>query len=286
VKVLVTGGSGFIGRPVVAELVREHEVWTAGRQPVPGAQPVFWDLAEPLPRGFPARLDAIVHLAQSRDYRVFPEKAPEIARVNVQATLELLDLAWRSGATRFVFASSGGVYGGGPGAFQEDAPTRPPDFYLSTKVAGEALVNSFRSLFDVVVLRLFFVYGPGQSPDRFFARFVRRVINGEPVTLRGHDGMRLNPVHVLDVADAIARSLRLKGSHVVNVAGPEVVSLRALAEMIGQRVGRPPVFAEEPGDPDRDLVADIRLMKQLLGAPSRLLAGCVGEVCEEAMAAT
>src|SRR6266508_900177 len=289
-KVLITGGSGFIGKPVVAGLAREHEVWVAGRQPIAAAPRqhfVAWDLAERLPvRDFPPRLDAVVHLAQSRDYRSFPDKAVAIARVNVDATLELLDYASRVGVTHFVFASSGGVYGGASHPIQEDARIEGHDFYLSTQLAGEVLAHSYRSTLDVITLRLFFVYGRGQSPDRFFSKLARRVIAGEPVILYGRDGIRLNPIHVLDVVDAVRSSLRLRGSHVVNVAGPEVITLRRLAELIGERVGRAPVLDEQASDPGRDLVADIRLMERLLGAPSRRVSDLIGEVCEEAIAAT
>jgi nucleoside-diphosphate-sugar epimerase len=242
---------------------------------------------EPLKSGaLPPRLDSVIHLAQSRDYRRFPEKAVAIARVNVEATLELLDAAREAGAKTFVFASSGGVYGGATHPIKEDASVTGPDFYLSTKLAGEALALGYRSEFDIQVLRLFFVYGRGQSPDRFFAKLVRTVLSGEPVVLYGPEGISLNPIHVSDVAAAMSASLGLAGSHVVNVAGAEVITLRALADLIGSHVGRAPVFDERPAEPRRDLVADIGLMRRLLAAPSQRLADRVGEVCEEVMAAT
>lgn len=285
-RVLVTGASGFIGRPLVEMLRRQHEVWEVARSKT-GERSVEWDLSEPLKKGaLPARLDSVVHLAQSRDYRRFPERAVAIARVNVEATLELLDRARETGVKTFVFASSGGVYGGATRPIKEDARVTGPDFYLSTKLAGEALVHGYRSEFDVEILRLFFVYGPGQSPDRFFAKLVRTVLSGDPVVLYGPDGIRLNPIHVSDVAAAMSAALGLAGSQVVNIAGPEVITLRSLAELIGSHVGRAPVFEERPADPERDLVADIGLMRRLLLAPSQRLADRVGEVCEEVMAAT
>jgi nucleoside-diphosphate-sugar epimerase len=288
-RVLVTGGSGFVGSRLVESLAAQHDVWVVGRTPVQGARRVswvHWDLASPLAGGtLPAQLDAVVHLAQSRDYRLFPESALAIARVNVGATLELLDHARQAGAKRFVFASSGGVYGGSDVPIKEDARVRPPDFYLATKVASETLANTYRPLFDVVNLRLFFVYGRGQGPDRFLTRLVRKVIAGEPVILFGREGIRVNPIHVSDVVTVMAASLGLNGSHVVNVAGPDVLTLRRLTELIGERVGRKPNFEERPLEINKDLVADAGLMNQLLVPARERIAERIGEVCEEAMAA-
>jgi nucleoside-diphosphate-sugar epimerase len=288
-RVLVTGGTGFIGRRLVESLAGHHEVWVLGRTPAQAASHVNWidwDMASPLAAGMlPGRLDSIVHLAQSRDYRLFPESAISIARVNVAATLELLDHARQAGAKRFVFASSGGVYGGSDVPIKEGARVEPPDFYLATKVASETFANAYRSLFDVVNLRLFFVYGRGQGPDRFITRLVRRVLAGEPVILYGRDGIRVNPIHVSDVVGAVAASLALDGSHVVNVAGPDVLTLRRLTELIAERVGREPNFEQRPPEVNKDLVADTGLMNQLLVPARERIHERIGEVCEEAMAA-
>lgn len=288
-KVLVTGAAGFIGRYLVARLTGEHEVWATGRSADPGVQAVswvHWDMTTPLEAGvLPGRLDAVVHLAQSRDYRIFPDRAVAIARVNLGATLELLDHARRAGVQRFVFASSGGVYGGSDRPIKEDAPVRPPDFYLSTKLAAELLADSYRQLMDVMTLRLFFAYGRGQAPGMFVPKLVRKVLAGEPVVLYGREGIRVNPIHVFDVVDAIAASLALEGSHVVNVAGPDVLTLRRLTQLIVAHVGREPKLEERPAQPNTDLVADTGLMERMLVSPRHRLAERIGEVCEEAMAA-
>lgn len=288
-RIVVTGASGFIGRPLVEKLGPGHELWAVGRSPVPSVsseRSAPWDLTEAIPRhALPGRIDAVIHLAQSRDYREFPSKALAIARVNVEATLELLDYARDAGAKCFVFASSGGVYGGASHPIGEDARVVAPDFYLATKLAGEALAAGYRSLMAVQTLRLFFVYGRGQSPDRFFTNLVRRVLNGQPIVLYGRDGMRLNPIHVADVVDAIAASLTLQGSNVVNIAGPEVLTLRRIADLVGAHVGKTPVFDQRPADPERDLVADVALMERLVGAPHGRFDDRIGQVCEEVMAA-
>lgn len=288
-RVLVTGASGFVGGSVLQALAPRHEVWALSRSertPARGVTWIAWDMLQPLAAGLlPARLDAIVHLAQSRDYRSFPEKAVAIARVNVDATLELLEHGRRAGIERFVFTSSGGVYGGARAALAESAPVKPPDFYLATKAAAEALASAYCGYFDVVTLRLFFPYGAHQSPDRFVARLIRTIQSGDPVVLYGEDGIRVNPIHVTDVARAVEASLAVTGCHVVNIAGPEPLTLREIANAIGECLGKQPRFEMRPPDPARDLVAVTALMAELLGAPSERFRDRIRDVCAEAMAA-
>jgi hypothetical protein len=83
----------------------------------------------------------------------------------------------------------------------------------------------------------------------------------------------------------VAASLALDGSLVVNVAGPDVLTLRRLTELIAERVGRQPQFEERPPEVNRDLVADTGLMNQLLITARERIHERIAEVCEEAMAA-
>jgi len=98
-------------------------------------------------------------------------------------------------------------------------------------------------------------------------RLVQSVREGRSITLQGQDGIRINPTYVTDAAAAIVQALTLAGSHKINVGGPEVLSLRQIGEIIGQRVGREPIFQIEADAAPRHLVGDIGKMSQLLGAP-------------------
>jgi nucleoside-diphosphate-sugar epimerase len=118
------------------------------------------------------------------------------------------------------------------------------------------------------VLRPFAPYGPTQR-DRLIPALVRRVRDGLPVTLNGGGRPRLTPIFVDDVVRALCAAVELDGHHVVNVAGDEVATIRELAELIGEAVGRRPVF-EEGGASSGDLIADNRRMHELL-APGPLV---------------
>ncbi|MGI8931711.1 MAG: NAD-dependent epimerase/dehydratase family protein [Sphingomicrobium sp.] len=278
-RILIAGASGLLGRHLVPLLVDEVELHVAGRagEAAVGIEFHAIDLAGDFATdGLPERIDAIVYLAQSDHFRDFPERAGDMFAVNVAAPMRLLDYARRAGARRFVYASSGGVYGSGDTAVREDTslPVRGDlGFYLTSKLCAELLAQNFTGLFDVALLRLFFAYGEGQKRRMLIPRLIDNVRTGTPVTLQGEDGIRINPIHAADAAHAVFAALDLEGSHTINIAGPEALSIRAMCEQIGRQVGRDPEFAMV--DPAGDLVADIDRMSRLLAPPTRRFADCL-----------
>jgi UDP-glucose 4-epimerase len=265
VKILVTGASGFVGSHLCPALAAEgHEVLAIVREPArapSGAIPVVADLSRPLEPDSLPTADAIVHLAQANVG--FPDQATELFHVNTVSTQELLDHARRCGAGRFVYASSGSVYGFGDRAFREDDPLRGADFYALTKRTGEELVAAYRDFFATASLRLFFPYGPGQR-GRLVPSLVERVRTGSPVTLNGGGRPRVNPIFVGDAVSVVARTLEVDGHHVLNVGGDEVVDVRGIAEEAGRVLGREALFEEGSADPAGDLVGDVRRMHELV----------------------
>ncbi|HEX6511970.1 MAG TPA: NAD(P)-dependent oxidoreductase [Chloroflexota bacterium] len=267
-RILLTGATGLIGRHLLPLLTSEHEVVAVSRSAAslgdtPGVTPCPMDLSLPLdPGALPERVDAIIHLAQSQRHREFPDGAVDIFRVNVAATAELLDYARRAGARQFVFASTGGVCGFKNGPITETDPPMPVGFYLLSKYLGEQLLPPFGDYFSTVTLRYFFVYGPGQW-NTVVASTLERLARGDAVFLVGPNGIHLNPTYVQEAAVATQRALDLEGQHVVNVAGPQTVSFRQLAEIAGRLLERQPVF-ERTQSAALDLVGDLKLMHRLL----------------------
>jgi UDP-glucose 4-epimerase len=263
VKVLVTGADGFIGSRLVSVLAEVgHEVTALGRDV---------DLSLPLDRDALPAVDAIVHLAQANV--PFPEGALDLYRVNTVSTAELLELARECGAGHFVYASSGSVYGFGDGAVAEDDPRRASDFYAVTKRNAEALVEAYAPFLSTVILRPFTPYGPWQR-GRLVPGLVARVRDGRPVTLNERGRPRLTPVYLDDVLRVLAAAVELEGHHVVNLAGDEVTDIRGLAGLIGEALGREPVFEQGPGR-SGDLIADNGRLHELF-APGPLVSLAAG----------
>jgi len=119
-----------------------------------------------------------------------------------------------------------------------------------------------------VVLRPFFVYGAHQQRHMLLPRLCDGVREGRPVPLAGPDGLRLSLTHADDVATAIVRALTLTAADTINVAGPDVLSLREICEILGAHVGVSPQFSSTPGDPT-PLVADRTHQTARLGPTTR-----------------
>jgi UDP-glucose 4-epimerase len=265
-RVLVTGASGFLGPQVVNALAQAaHEVYALVRNPMrPPATgtPVVVDLSRPLEPGALPTVDAVVHLAQANV--ALPEGARELFQVNTAATHELLDWGRNVGVQRFVFASSGTIFGLGEGAVHEDTPRRSDDLYAVTKEMAERLVEAYAPSYrSTVILRPFAPYGPTQQ-GRVIPRLIDRVREGLPVTLHAGGRPRMTPIFADDAVSAFSAALDLDGHEVVHVAGDEIVSIREVAELIGRVLDREPVFEAGGGLPG-DLIADNRRMHDLLG---------------------
>jgi nucleoside-diphosphate-sugar epimerase len=218
----------------------------------------------------PRKVDAVIHLVQSEYFREFPDRAVDVFQTNTVSTIRMLDYARRAGATTFVLASSGGVYGYGDREFSEDVKVVPRGdlgFYLGSKLCSEIVSDCYASYMNIVALRFFFVYGPGQRKSMLVPRLVNSVTEGKPITLHGHDGIRINPTYVIDVVEAIAESLTLGESHKINVGGPEILSIRQIGETIGRVVGKEPMFDMQSSHRPQSIIGDIKKMARLLHRP-------------------
>jgi nucleoside-diphosphate-sugar epimerase len=270
--IVITGATGLIGHGLTAAMAAANEVHCIARNPQKSKE-VAWhahNLAQPGKlEGLPARADAVVYLAQSEFFRDFPEESGGIFQVNTASLLKLLDYARKAGCRKFVYASSGGVYGTSERPMKETTPVAADGalgFYLVSKLCSEMLVQAYAHLFETVILRYFFVYGAGQRRSMLMPRLVDRVKSGEPIALQGADGIRINPTYVADAVAATARAVQVAGSHTINVAGPETLTLREVGVQIGRAVGREPRFSVSDAKPGH-LVADIARMRELLCAP-------------------
>lgn len=224
-----------------------------------------WSISD-LPKG----IDCVVHLAQSEHYREFPHQAEDVFAVNTLSTVKLLDYARDTGVKNFVLASSGGVYGVGAEHFSEDEAIRAKGelgFYIGSRLCSEILSECYEKWMNVVTLRFFFVYGEGQRQNMLIPRLVDSVRFGRAIQLKGESGLSINPVHVSDAVRAVRQAMALDGSHKVNIAGPEVLSLRQIVEIIGEAVDKRPVLDVQPMTGNADLIGDIARMESLLSVP-------------------
>jgi nucleoside-diphosphate-sugar epimerase len=267
---LITGATGFIGSRIVSDLAAYHALFAFYHETQPNlsVKGVTWirqDLSGPLEeKHLPGKLDGIIHLAQSRYYRDFPERGEDIFRVNIEGTFRLLEFGRKRGIKKFIYASSGGVYGYRYEKFIETDTINPVNFYLTSKYSSELLIGNYNSHFNTVVFRFFFVYGPKQK-GMLIPRLIENVRKGEPIIIYGKSGVRLNPIHVTDAIKAFSPALETPVSGVFNIAGDEVMSIKEVSERIGRWVGKDPVFVYEKSALAGDIIGDNSRMKSVLG---------------------
>jgi nucleoside-diphosphate-sugar epimerase len=211
-------------------------------------------------------IDVVVHLAQSRYYKEFPDKNSDVFEVNVHSTIHLLEWARISNVKQFIYASSGGIYGFGKNIFSEEYTVKLNHnlgFYLSTKLMGEMLVHNYSNFFTTTILRPFFVFGPNQNPNMLIPSLIKKIRNNQPITMKGEKGIRLNPIHVEDAA-AIIKYLIINKSHgIFNICGNEIVHLKQIVDVISSKLNLKPNLITQPSNGNEDIIGDNQKIKNL-----------------------
>lgn len=269
VRILLTGASGLLGSHLLPLLAGDHQVYSVGRTSVPTTEkmpPI--DLANSWStEGFPKSIDTVIHLAQSPRYRDFPQGAEEVFNVNSASTAKLLEYARTARAQRLILASTGGIYRSGASPVTEDSELLGPaelGHYFSTKLAAEMIAGNYRQFMDVHVMRIFFMFGPGQKRDMFLPSLVGRISRREPVQLNGENGICINPVHAMNAAMAVKALAVFGGPKTINIAGQQALTIREIANEIGSHLRQKPSFEHLPKA--KDLVADTTALASLIGS--------------------
>jgi UDP-glucose 4-epimerase len=243
-RVVVTGGSGFIGSHVVDRLLAGgHEPRIFDLRESPHHSPdevdtVIGDLLDPdILRAAIEGCDAVIHLAAAADVGLVAAEPERSERVNARGTLAVLEAARATGIGRVIYGSTIWVYGeSGDGVIDEEAPLRlPRHLYTASKLAGEMYCTSYAELYDVpfTILRFGIPYGPRARPSAVIPIFVRKALAREPLTIAGDGAQGRRFTYVEDIADGVVRALApCAENRVYNLAGNQTVTIRELAETV------------------------------------------------------
>ena len=291
-KVLVTGGAGFIGSHVAeALLARGDEVicldnfndyydpMAKRRNVAPVLQHPAYTLYDADVRDTDAverifateQPDKVIHLAAMAGVRYSIERAPLYVAVNVQGTVNLLEAARRHRIRNFVFASTSSVYGRSEHVpFREDDPTdRPLAPYPATKKAGEVMGHAYHNLFGLsfTALRFFSVYGPRGRPDMMPYHITDCVVHGRTFALYEGGEMYRDWTYIDDiVAGVVAAVDRPMGYEVINLGRGEPVRMADFVGLVEELVGKPARMTTPPAPPSEPPItyADITKARELL----------------------
>ena len=266
-RVVVTGGAGFIGSHVVDSLlargaevvaidsfdpfydprVKRNNIAAAQRNP--SFRLVEADIRDVEMLGSAlgdAPYHAIIHLAAAVGVRPSIADPLRYVRMNVEGTAGALALAERKRISLFLFGSSSSVYGdSAPVPFVETDPAVSPiSPYAATKRAGELLCHSAHHLsgLSVICLRFFTVYGPRQRPDLAIHKFVSMIEKDEPLTVYGDGQTRRDYTHVTDIVAGVSSALEYAATgkvfEIVNLGGGLPITVTGLVALLEKFLGK------------------------------------------------
>jgi nucleoside-diphosphate-sugar epimerase len=277
-NVLITGANGLLGRNLVNNLSREHQVYAVIRDKGKinfelnkNINLIELNLYDMDLTYLPEDIDVIYYLAQSNRFREFPDGAKDMFEVNVNAPLKLCEWGMNNAVNQFIYASSGGVYTNPDKPVKEFFDINANEkhgFYLDSKLSAEILLKNYVQHFEsFVIVRPFFMYGIGQNETMLIPRLIHSVKENKEILLSGKEGIKINPIYIDDATESMSKILELKGEYIINIAGEEANSLKGIALTIGKIVGCEPIFKYSP-NMQNDLIADITVMKEELMEPT------------------
>ncbi len=270
-KILVTGGAGFIGSHLVDALIKsEYDVILldnlhTGEQAHVNQKAMFYRMDMTDHTGLAQIFDrneigAVYHLAARANVRESMQDPLGYAEVNVMATLHLMELARQTGVEQFIFASTGGaVYGEGlqadgtHRAFVESDAVKPLDNYAVNKLAIEYHLDAYAQAYDFrcVTLRLANVYGPRQNPQGeagVAAIFAGAMLQHQEVHIAGDGEQARDFCYVSDAVDAFLSALRHQATGIYNIGTGHPVTVNQIFNKLASitHYTRKPLYVERP----------------------------------------
>jgi UDP-glucose 4-epimerase len=263
-KVAVTGGSGFIGSHVVDALMEAgHQVTVIDHRVRPHREDVSFedidlmDMSSTLAATRGA--EHIFHLAAVSNVNYAYKYPVYTTALNVLGTAHVLEAARVNGVRRVYLASTVWVYNGTPNGepLDESVPfylDGAGHIYTSSKMACEMICHNYNQLYDVsfTILRLGIPYGPRMREELLIPTFIKKALNGQPLTVAGKGSQYRNFIYVRDLADAHVLAMKEIGTNqTYNFEGPRKVTVLEVAEGIRAAIGdhvRIEFVPERPGD--------------------------------------
>lgn len=293
-RILITGGAGFIGSNLSKRLLDEgHEVLavdnlsTSSRSNIASLEsnPNFsffeFDVINPLPDD--VRAEVVYHLASPaspnkkspRSYIAYPI---ETLLVNSQGTYHLLEFSRKNNA-KFLFTSTSEIYGDPEVSPQPESyfgnvnPNGVRSVYDEAKRFGEAMTFAYLRKYDmdVRIVRLFNTYGPQMQKDdgRVVSNFINQALQNQNITIYGDGKQTRSFCYVDDMVDALIKAMMTEGTKgaVMNLGNPDERSIKEIAEKVKEMTGSssPIVFEDLPEDDPKVRQPDIMVAKKLLG---------------------
>lgn len=249
-RVLITGGAGFIGSRIAKNCIEQGvavRIFDLTKSSLPGVEDsIVGSILDPYEVSLAARgCDSVIHAAAALGVQRTESKRLECLYINIQGTINVMDAAVKERLQKIVFISSSEVYGDAAvPVYQETSPLNPKSNYAITKLVGEEYARAYHQSYGVnyAIVRLFSVYGEGQSNQFVIPKFAEAVARGSAPTLYG-DGQQLRSFcHVDDAARGTVAALLSDraNSEIINLGNDtEPVTMQDLANKVIKIGGKP-----------------------------------------------
>lgn len=274
-KVLVTGGSGFIGSHLVDKLIElGHDVVSIDKNTRFNNPKADRSLVDINNRSHMVDryegVDYVFHVASQARVQPSIHSPQDTVSNNVNSTAKVLEFSRQAGVKRVIYSMTSSVYGSHPTPHTEDMCPQPLSPYAVSKLAGEQLCNVYSNLYNLETasLRYFNVYGPREPETGEYATVIRKFLrqreNNEPLTIVGDGEQRRDFTHVSDIVAANIAAMECKDplyGEIFNIGAGKNYSINEVASMISPNQIYLPA---RPGEA-RETLADNSKARRLLG---------------------
>lgn len=268
-KILIIGYKGFIGKHLFNHLkLLELEVYGVSSAEENGIDPKTGLLSENF--SISPETDAVVYLAQSPHYRQVPEQASHLLNVNVVSAVKVATMARQAKVKQLIYTSTGNVYQPSFQPLTETSPLNRDNWYSLSKIHAEEALALFSNDMNITIARLFGVYGPSQT-NKLIPNLIEKVqkdknifLARNPKDLDDLDGLKISLIYIDDLIKIIT-SILLQHQKLdyINIAGNEVLTLRKIAETIGNFLDKLPNLEVIEEYRKFDLIADVQILNEI-----------------------
>lgn len=267
-NVLIVGNKGYVGRHLEANLT-EKGLKVNGLE----HDSVYMDSScgclRPEYR-LPENCNAIIYLAQSPYYRGNNKNCAHLFEVNSVNAVRLARLAVDAGVSRFIYASSGNVYGASFGPLSENSPLRRDNWYSLSKVHAEEALTLFGEELNLTIVRPFGIYGPGQT-DKLIPNLVDSISRNQSIIIEknphdasDNEGLRISLCYIDDVVDIFFKLIGVENTPVINLAGIKSYSIRTISDTIANILGLVPNYVVSEKCRNSNLIADTKILEKTI----------------------
>ncbi len=194
-KILITGSTGFVGSNLVEQLSKQYHLYCLYNTQQgfinQNISYIQQDFSKNIDTSkLPSDADCIIHLAANTDKN---DDKSNLFQINTMSTLKLLEYGKTIGIKKFIFASTGGVYGYNSQPCDEESLVNPIDFYSLSKLESELLVKYYSKYYSTTILRLYFPYGIGQKKG-IIPLLANKIRNKESIQIYKGNTPKTNPI--------------------------------------------------------------------------------------------